>query len=141
MSWSDFLRIEMLQTYDNLNNKVESCRQNRKLVNKQDITSKWFNELSHKQRVAALLLLSHIKTSKCTEEEESNYTRALLNYVAETGDSQRLDDWLSLKKVFIHRDLQLDFDSIDLRKIQLLSEVAPFNTPFDPLQISELYRQ
>lgn len=139
MSWSDHLRINMLKAYDNLNLKVEQCAQMRRPLEKQQVASPWFNELSSEQKKAALLLLSQMTMDTCIAEEEAEYSRTLLAYVAETGDSQRLDDWLTIKKVFRHREQQDAFESIDLRQIQILLETKPFNKPFDPLQASELY--
>lgn len=140
MNWPDYLRFEMLHAYDDLMEKTTICRSERNVVAMGDITSSWFNDLPSKQRNSVILLLSQINMDQCVNEEEANYTKALLNYVAETGESKRLDDWLVLKKVFVHRELRADFNQLDLRQIQLLSEEPPFNKPFDPLQVSELYR-
>ncbi len=139
MSWPEYLRINMLQAYDNLNLKVEQCAQMRQTIEKQDVPSTWFNELSNEQKKAAVLLLSQMTMDKCIAEKEAEYSRTLLAYVAETGDSQRLDDWLTIKKVFRHREQQEAFESLDLRQIQILLDTKPFNKPFDPLQVSELY--
>lgn len=139
MSWSELLRIEMLQTYDDLNDKIKQCRQERKVINKQDFDSKWLHGLSREQRGIVLLVLNNMAMDKCSEVEESNYTKALLNYVAETGDSKRLDDWLFLKKIFLHKEQQVNFNELDFRQVQILSESPPFNKPFDPLQVSNLY--
>lgn len=139
VSWSELLRIEMLQTYDDLNDKIKQCRQDRKVINKQDVDSKWLHGLSREQRGIVLLVLNNMAMDKCSEVEESNYTKALLNYVAETGDSKRLDDWLFLKKIFLHKEQQVNFNELDFRQVQILSESPPFNKPFDPLQVSNLY--
>lgn len=141
MSWPEYLRIEMLQAYDDLNLKVEHCAQMRQPIEKQEITSTWFNGLSGEQRKAALLLLSQMSMDKCVAQEEAKYSRTLLAYVAETGDTQRLDDWLTIKKVYRHQEQRKTFESIDLRQIQLLLESPPFNRPFSPLQVSELYNE
>ncbi|WP_306330989.1 hypothetical protein [Vibrio injensis] len=141
ISWSDLLRIEMLQTYDDLNEKIKQCRQERKVINRHDINSKWLHDLSREQRGIALLVLNSMAIDKCSEVEESNYTKALLSYVAETGDTKRLDDWLFLKKIFIHKEQQTNFQELDFRQVQILSEKPPFNKPFDPLQVLSLYSE
>lgn len=56
MSLPEHLRIELLQAYDDLNLKVEHCAQIRQPIEKQEITSTWFNGLSGAQKKAALLL-------------------------------------------------------------------------------------
>ena len=139
MDLSEFLRIKMLQTYDTLNTKVGQCHDNRQVIEKQEIKSVWFNYLSYKQKGPTILLLSQMTLNKCIATEEANYSRALLSYVAETGDNERLDNWLALKRIYKHKDQQAILDKLDLRQIDILSDTPPFDKPFDPLQVLDLY--
>jgi len=138
-TWSDHLRGEMLESYDVLNSKVESCLKSRSPIEKEDIDSEWFSKLSNEQRGTALLMLSQMAMDRCASLEEANYTKDLLYYAAETGDSKRLDEWLSLKKVFMHEKQRETLSDLDFLNIKMLSKKEPFNKPFNPLQVKLLY--
>ncbi|SJN58132.1 hypothetical protein VR7878_02668 [Vibrio ruber DSM 16370] len=136
----DYLRQKMLTSYDNLNVKIEQCRHKRAKVAKDDIKSAWLSSLSREKKVMVVSILSEMANDQCVAEEKARYSQDLLNYVAETGDKTRLDEWLKIQKTYRPQALESEFQQLDMQRIEKLSAQPPFNAPFNPLQLMSVYQ-
>ncbi|QMV16767.1 hypothetical protein [Vibrio spartinae] len=140
ISMDEYLRQKMLTSYDNLNVKLEHCRHQRVKIVKDEIKSAWLASLSQEKKVMVVSILSEMANDKCVAAEKARYSQDLLNYVAESGDKTRLDEWLKMQKTYRPQALEPAFQQLDMQQIEKLSATPPFNTPFNPLQLMGVYQ-
>ncbi len=138
-SWEEALYSRMLKAYDALEQKYVECRNSRKPVEKSQIKSEWFNNLSQEDRAFTIQVLSRLATDRCVEDEEAKYSKALLSYASETDDLTKLEEWMRLKKLYVPNHSKPALEQLDMKEVQVLSESEPFLEPFFPLQVFELY--
>lgn len=134
---NDTLKSKLDSAYGELEDRTGFCRglRDRPLTS---ITSNWLNELSEKKQRLVLFVVSVIASRRCTAKEETNYTRALLNYTSETGDKRFLDDWVVLNKMRFGKELIGELEGIPDSKIVELTNRPELYYPFEVMDSYKL---
>ncbi|HFQ5338025.1 TPA: hypothetical protein ACGVBC_004243 [Vibrio vulnificus] len=132
-SWSGFLAKDMARKYELLNERVDYCKNQRKLFNYDNpINSEWFNSLSRHQRQKVILFSFDYASSLCSSKERGEYTESMLRYVAISGDETPYKEWKSL--LVRSADEIADVNSLGAEQLVDFSTTY-FNTPFDGLKM------
>ncbi|MCE9785861.1 hypothetical protein [Shewanella algae] len=132
-SWSGFLAKDMARKYELLNERVDYCKNQRKLFNYDNpINSEWFNSLSLPQRQKVILFSFDYASSQCSSKERGEYTESMLRYVSISGDETPYKEWklLSVRSA----DEIADVNSLGAKQLVDFSKTY-FNAPFDGLKM------
>ena len=132
-SWNSYLAKEMASKYELLNERVDYCKDQRKLFNYQKpINSEWFKSLSISQRQKVILFSFEHASNQCSAKERGEYTESMLRYVAISGDETPYKEWKSLSVRSI--DEIRDVNSLGVQQLIEFSDTY-FNAPFDGLKM------
>ncbi|CCN81602.1 hypothetical protein VIBNISFn27_970161 [Vibrio nigripulchritudo SFn27] len=140
-SYEMYLKEQVKENYSVLNNKIALCNKDRKeSFDKTEITNKWFNGLSKKDRGEVIIMLTKIADERCYALELKSYSDSVVQYTSNTGDQSVMEDWLILRRLYAsHSELEA-VAHIDFEKVIALSEEAPFDQPFNGMSLLTLYR-
>ncbi|MCK6265013.1 hypothetical protein KP803_17175 [Vibrio sp. ZSDE26] len=132
-TWTNYLEQEMVENYEVLNSKVRECKQLRKEFDYSiEVKNEWFLSLTVAQKQNVVMFAFSHASNKCIQHERASYTDAMLNYVAETGDTSSYDQWLLLAKE--DKDIVKVVEELGVEKvIKLVNEY--FESPFDALKV------
>lgn len=126
----DTLKTQLDKTYKALNDKTGFCMNLQKERKLEEIDNNWLITLPKNELNAVLLVLNTISYKRCTQQETTDYTLALINYTTETKDMSHLNEWLILNETYHSKDVRKYIKHIPSDKIIEASKTESFYYPF-----------
>ena len=132
-AWESHLKHDVESSYTLLNQRVSQCKSLRKDFDySKTLDTQWFTHLDKPEKQTVIQYGFAYASKQCALKERQNYTNALVNYVAYSGDKKPLNEWLNLLQG--DKDLQRKVNQIGIKDTQKFI-ASHLSTPFDALQL------
>lgn len=140
LTWEESLKLEMDNSYQRLESKMESCKLKEKPLPK--ITDRWFIKLSKDEKYAAATYLEYLADKNCFGDNLKQYESDVFAYAAEINSKSIVQDWLNLTKVYRGDNFDSTFKKLDVSPLLIWSKKnQALLKPFDKVEFLEMYNE